>query len=99
VTGAEFHALLDKRDEARESHESYCASVNEEGAWGVVNSRAAGRLHTAYLELQEQVDAELEAERAAESWCAHYESLVAQQEQHAPAARARLVALASRGRQ
>lgn len=66
MTGEQFQALLDKRDAARDAHESYCAAVNEEGAWGTVTDRAAHRLHDAYLALQEQVDAELEAERAEE---------------------------------
>lgn len=62
-----FQALLDARDAARDAHESYVGYVTEEGTWCTTTSRAAHRLHARYLELQEQVDAEIEAERAREA--------------------------------
>jgi hypothetical protein len=60
-----FDALLDERDAAREAHEMYCAAVNEEGGWTTATSARARQLEQAYLLLQEQVEAEIDAERKA----------------------------------
>jgi hypothetical protein len=60
-----FDSLLDERDAAREAHEMYCAAVNEEGEWSVAQVARASQLERAYLLLQEQVEAEIDAERKA----------------------------------
>ncbi len=60
-----FDGLLDERDAAREAHALYCAAVNEVGEWSVAQVARARQLEQAYLLLQEQVEAEIDAERKA----------------------------------
>lgn len=67
MTIEQFEALLVRRDELENEHTTACAILSEEGADrnGILYQRCL-RLHAEITEVQEQIDAELEAERAAE---------------------------------
>ena len=68
MTGEEFEALLSRRAELREQHQAYCDDVNGPLGTGERSPEASGRDRVwAELEaLEEQIQAELDAERAAE---------------------------------
>jgi hypothetical protein len=68
MTGEEFEALLSRRAELREQHQAYCDDVNGPLGTGERSPEASGR-DRVWGELQEieaQIDAALEAERAEE---------------------------------
>lgn len=68
MTDTEFQALLDRRHELRIRHEQWCREVNDLRLGE--SSLEASRRDAAFRELetvQAQIDAELDAERAAES--------------------------------
>ncbi len=61
----DFDALLARRDDLQRRHEQACQINEEEPCPG--NLRRCGRLYDQLAAVQEQIDAELEAERAAEN--------------------------------
>lgn len=67
MTREQFEALLARRDAIQREHETACAILEEEGADGAAhNYRRCARLYEQLARVQEQIDAEVDAERRAE---------------------------------
>ncbi len=64
MTSVQFDALLARRDELQRKHERACAVLEEEPH--PMNHRKCVRLYDELAALQQQIDDELAAERAAE---------------------------------
>ena len=67
MTVDEFEALLRRRDALEREHRSACLILDEEGAGrGRENYDRCAELHAELTEVEEQIEAALAAERAAE---------------------------------
>ena len=67
MTREQFDALLERRDELQAAHERACAILAEEGTrYARENHRECARCYAALEAVQEQIDAEIAAERADE---------------------------------
>ncbi len=69
MTDSEFDALLARRDDLRRQHEEWCREINTGGCRLSETSREARLRDGAYWELcqvQDQIDAAIEAERLRE---------------------------------
>lgn len=65
MTREEFSALLDRHERAKAAHETACRILEEEP--NREQARAVDRLYREFLALDELVEAEIAAEREAES--------------------------------
>jgi hypothetical protein len=67
MTREQFDALLERRDELQAAHERACEILAEEDTrYARENHRECARRYDALLAVQEQIDAEIAAERAEE---------------------------------